>query len=1188
MRSIWRRAIACVGLFAAGARGADVETGVNEDGTINFVAQFLFPPTADDISELKTKLTDASRYLWDATEGQLWFGTVTIACADADEDLASLWVYPGTGRSTANSDADGSALGERGRHISYFFDKGPKTLAHEFGHQALGLGDEYNEQTRFGACWGYGRCTEIADIDAQTGCLMQEHSTHFTEFCTAGRHDTVQGNEDGCDEGEAPCETHCDYYNPDTDAYETTQQSVRSLAEFEQRLDCWSHIVANFNFLEAPADLPVAEAPPNFVEPAFVERCESPETVLLVLDRSRSMVEGTREYDPPVELCDNGIDDDGDGDVDEDLPDDECADSRLSYLKEAANAWLDLAVGQGLRGGMLPFSCLAIPEAEIDDLSPVNLFNVGEAVDDLTAAGATSISGALREAHRALTNDPEAGPKAVLLISDGFHNCGPEDPLDVARDLTAAGVRVYTIPAGKEVDEELLVQISGETYGEVSASPSFRTLVNTAAVQYARMRNQGVILSCIPMLTDQASSRSEDPASDARGAHDWLEDRPYQPTVAPRNNVFEFLVALGTPTVSVLVAADFDDLDDFGVKAMLIGPAGSNPPSYQSETAHPRLRVVERRGYLLMQVQAPAAGRWVLDVEGKGGKARFQRGHVTVLDDRPRTELFLSAEPRHVGAEETVDAQATPIQELKLLAPGELVGRLKRPDGSLEPIDLEDHTADGGAYAAGVGPSCLTLRGRYELRAYLRTDAATRVDPGEPLEGDFVPNSIPVPLLERSAATTFFVTAGPRPCLSGDAGDCDGDGIRSESPTTDSDGDGVPDAYDLDSDNDEIPDAREWKGTPTDLDGDTIPDHIDSDANGNGIRDSCDPMTLPNTHFHRLDLPEGDVGLCSQVREIDVTLTSDEPVEGFQFGIRWSPAGRIEMLKPVAGPDLPAGEVQFISSKIETSDVGAGQAVVGLALNTGTVLAHGLNQRVLRLRFRARTGALPGETVKLELVDGLASPTVNTAVTVVRGNASVSVAPAKGPGALRIVSDVSPPDLRCPPDVVVEGCEAGGKARVSFNVTATDLCGAATVVCEPPSGSLFPPGETWVLCRASDAVGNNAFCRFRVRVRPCVVFHRGDANADGEYDISDAQTVFGYLFLGRATPPCLEAADFEDNGEIEITDGIAILGNLFLGNRNPALPGAVGAACGPDQTDSVKGLGCARYEHCTATPGIDR
>ena len=140
------------------------------------------------------------------------------------------------------------------------------------------------------------------------------------------------------------------------------------------------------------------------------------------------------------------------------------------------------------------------------------------------------------------------------------------------------------------------------------------------------------------------------------------------------------------------------------------------------------------------------------------------------------------------------------------------------------------------------------------------------------------------------------MTEGPRPCLSGDPGDCDGDGIRSESPTTDSDGDGLPDAYDLDSDNDEIPDAREWKGTPTDLDGDTIPDHLDPDANGNGIRDDCDPMTLPNTHFHRLDLPEGDVGLCSQVREIDVTLSSDEPVEGFQFGIRWSPAGRVEML----------------------------------------------------------------------------------------------------------------------------------------------------------------------------------------------------------------------------------------------------------------------------------------------------
>lgn len=1186
MRSRMIGAVLCLGVALSTALGGSGR--VNDDGTIDITAQLLFPPTADDIAALKTKISDASRYLWDATDGQLRFGAVTISCADSDEDLADLWVYPGTGRSTANSEADGSALSERGRHVSFYFDKGPKTLAHEFGHQALGLGDEYSEQMRLGACWGFGRCTEIADIDAQTGCLMQEHSTHFTELCTAGGHDTTQGNEDGCNDGEAPCETHCDYFNPDTDAYETTHQSTRSLAAFGEVLDCWSHVARNFDFVTVPADLPVADAPPGFVEPEFDEVCESPETVLLVLDRSRSMVEGTRDYDPPVELCGNGLDDDGDGDTDEDLAGDECADSRLSFLKEAAHAWLDLAVGQGLRGGMLPFACPAIPVEQIEDLSGVNLFNLGEDVDDLTAGGATSIGGALREAHRALTADAEAGAKAVLLISDGFDNCGAEDPVAVARDLAADGIRVYTIPAGKEVDDELLVQISGESLGESSASPSFRTLVNTAAVQYARMRNEGVVLSCIPMLVDQASARSEDPSRDARGAHDWLEDRPYQPTLAPRNNVFELLVGPGTHTLSVLVSADFDNLDDFGVKAMLRGPAGSDPPSFQSETAHQRLRVVERRGYLLMQVQAPAAGRWVLDVEGKAGKARFQRGHVTALDDRPRTELFLSAEPRRVAAGETVDVQATPIQELKLLDPQEFVCRLKRPDGSLEPIDLEDRTADGGAYAAGVGPSCLTFRGRYELRAYLRTDAGTRVDPGEPLEGDFVPNSLPVPLLERSAAQTFFVTAGPRPCLSGDAGDCDGDGIRSESHTIDSDGDGVPDAYDLDSDSDEIPDAREWKGTPTDLDGDTIPDHLDPDANQNGIRDDCEPMTLPNTHFHRLDLPEGEVSIAGGERELLVTLTSDEPIEAFQFGIKWSPSDRVELLTPKVGPDIPAGKVLIVSSKIETPDVGSGRAVVGLTLNTGTVLDHGLNLRVLRLPFRSRPTAKVGDVVKLELVDGLATPVIKTAVTVARGNASVSVAPLKGEGLVTIVPDREPPDLRCPADLVVEGCEAGGKARVELTVTATDAGRPATVVCEPPSGSHFSPGETWVLCSAVDASGNRAFCRFRVRVRPCVLFHRGDANADGRYDISDALTVFGYLFLGGAAPPCLEAADYEDNGALEVTDGIAILGNLFLGTANPALPGAVGSPCGPDRMGSPRSLDCKRYDACTPRPGINR
>jgi hypothetical protein len=77
-------------------------------------------------------------------------------------------------------------------------------------------------------------------------------------------------------------------------------------------------------------------------------------------------------------------------------------------------------------------------------------------------------------------------------------------------------------------------------------------------------------------------------------------------------------------------------------------------------------------------------------------------------------------------------------------------------------------------------------------------------------------------------------------------------------------------------------------------------------------------------------------------------------------------------------------------------------------------------------------------------------------------------------------------------------------------------------------------------------------------------FRRGDANADGTVDISDAQSILGFLFLGYQAPSCRDAADADDNSRLEITDGIYLLSFLFLGGPAPPAPGP--DSCGPDPT----------------------
>lgn len=86
-------------------------------------------------------------------------------------------------------------------------------------------------------------------------------------------------------------------------------------------------------------------------------------------------------------------------------------------------------------------------------------------------------------------------------------------------------------------------------------------------------------------------------------------------------------------------------------------------------------------------------------------------------------------------------------------------------------------------------------------------------------------------------------------------------------------------------------------------------------------------------------------------------------------------------------------------------------------------------------------------------------------------------------------------------------------------------------------------------------------------------FSRGDADGNGELDITDAIFALGYLFLGTREPPCLDAADTDDDGELIITDAIAILGYLFNGsNVIPSPFPDPGKDPTPDALDCDNGL----------------
>jgi hypothetical protein len=80
--------------------------------------------------------------------------------------------------------------------------------------------------------------------------------------------------------------------------------------------------------------------------------------------------------------------------------------------------------------------------------------------------------------------------------------------------------------------------------------------------------------------------------------------------------------------------------------------------------------------------------------------------------------------------------------------------------------------------------------------------------------------------------------------------------------------------------------------------------------------------------------------------------------------------------------------------------------------------------------------------------------------------------------------DRTPPVLVCPESVSVSDPRSGPPGEiVSFTVTASDdRDESPSVVCVPPSGSLFPPGITLVQCEVTDDAGNLSSCSFPVSV----------------------------------------------------------------------------------------------------------
>ena len=94
-------------------------------------------------------------------------------------------------------------------------------------------------------------------------------------------------------------------------------------------------------------------------------------------------------------------------------------------------------------------------------------------------------------------------------------------------------------------------------------------------------------------------------------------------------------------------------------------------------------------------------------------------------------------------------------------------------------------------------------------------------------------------------------------------------------------------------------------------------------------------------------------------------------------------------------------------------------------------------------------------------------------------------------------------------------------------------------------------------------------------------FQRGDANADGRINLTDAVNILGCKFLGLACPECEDAADVNNDGRLDIADAVYELNCLFI----RLCPEITRGGCVPD--DAPDRLGCEEYQPCAGRGGED-
>jgi hypothetical protein len=703
--------LACLCLILPSS--AQAGSGNIEDGRLNLSVMFTY--YEPNPHGWKPVFDEASKLLYNATNGQLQLGTIRVLNCAYDKDDADIWIRDN------NAGAFATVLGLGGEGHIYLSQTHKSTegaslgqfgIVHELGHYVFGLFDEYkgllegtatlamsdlpggvaSEQDAADPAGWF--CTAEADLVA---CIMDGGSTIVpdngrTEFCTATHGGLSTAHNDTTHAG--------GYYFVNAQHYLNEES-------------CWETMAGGMGLIPPEA---VDTADPPDLEPIVWELAEDVTRTVLCIDKSRSISGGL--FDNVKKAAIQVVD---------------LFHTRRTVEMELLDGSTTSVELPGEELGVVSFAEDVFPEFPIRELVRNSDKNEARfAIGDISLASDTDIGGGL---HGALTlileeSSTPSCSESIILLSDGGQNAGmhPEEVIPMLQDR---GIKVFAVGIGAAPNVELLQEVAEATGGSYYPGANLDDMNSALAAISAESRSGGRVTR-------------EDGQTDGE---DWKFPHIGTELTSEMTSLLEWVegwldLELRTPSGEII------DL--------------STAPSRGDVYA------IIRAKYILIRVTDPEPGDWLLTVRAvtmpDTGSINF---NLTIMEEDEAVRLTTSTDKQAYTYPETVKLRAEVIGGVPVN--GALVeATVSRPGAApVEITLLDDGVAGHGDTFAGDGVYTaffddFSSDGIYTFNVRATNETGTSPDPDLPfVEEGSDPTPVPIPPFTRETEVSIVVEGVP-------------------------------------------------------------------------------------------------------------------------------------------------------------------------------------------------------------------------------------------------------------------------------------------------------------------------------------------------------------------------------------------------------------------------------------------